>query len=337
MTTAPLHISLIAIPDAVLSTLSGIFDVLSSFGTLSALDDAVPSVSPFRVEIVGAREGPVDLASGLPIPTHRSIGDIAATDIVIVPSLLVPGERWQAGRYPALVEWLGAMHRQGTVLCSACSGLFLLAETGAFDDAPATVHWGYAAKFRKSFPAVPVTPERALVVTGDRQQLISSGASTSWHDLVLHLVARHAGPAAALAMAHFYALNWHRDGLAPYIVFTPPRDHGDAAILEAQNWLASHYSVASPAEEMVKRSRLAQRTFKRRFSKATGLAPVVYVQHLRVEEAKRQLERTKASIDEISWKVGYEDPAFFRRLFKRITGLTPGSYRRTFDLRVIAA
>jgi transcriptional regulator GlxA family with amidase domain len=77
-------------------------------------------------------------------------------------------------------------------------------------------------------------------------------------------------------------------------------------------------------EEMVRRSGLAERSFKRRFKKATGYSPIEYVQHVRIEEGKLRLERTDAPIDEISWAVGYEDPAFFGRLFKRITGVTPG-------------
>ena len=83
---------------------------------------------------------------------------------------------------------------------------------------------------------------------------------------------------------------------------------------------------------MIKQSRLAERTFKRRFTAATGIAPIEYVQLLRVEDAKRRLERTDAAVDEISWRVGYEDPAFFRRLFKRTTGMSPGAYRKRFRI-----
>ncbi len=95
---------------------------------------------------------------------------------------------------------------------------------------------------------------------------------------------------------------------------------------------SDHFSVANPVEEMIKRSKLAERTFKRRFAKATGLTPIAYVQRLRIEDAKRRLERTDASVDEISCRVGYEDAALFRRLFKRITGLVPGAYRKRFRI-----
>lgn len=179
---------------------------------------------------------------------------------------------------------------------------------------------------------MPIHPEQVLVVSGKRDELITSGASMTWHDLVLYLIARHAGATAAQTIARAFALQWHQDGLAPYMVFEGRRDHGHAAVQAAQDWLADHFSGANPLEEMIRRAGLAERTFKRRFTQATGLSPIAYVQRLRVEEAKRRLERTEASVDEISWLVGYEEPAFFRRLFRRVTGLPPSNYRRRFQM-----
>jgi transcriptional regulator GlxA family with amidase domain len=224
------------------------------------------------------------------------------------------------------------MHDRGAVLCSACSGIFLLAETGLFDGKDATVHFGYARQFTDVHPAVSIHPERTLVIAGRREELVSSGASTTWHDLVLYLIARYAGATTAQEVARLFALQWHQDGLTPYIIFEGRSDHGDADIQSAQQWLSKHFSVANPVEEMIKRSKLAERTFKRRFAAATGLTPIAYVQRLRIEDAKRRLERTDASVDEISWRVGYEDAAFFRRLFKRTTGLAPGAYRKRFRI-----
>ena len=120
--------------------------------------------------------------------------------------------------------------------------------------------------------------------------------------------------------------------MAPYITFEGKRNHQDTEIEAAQRWLGSHFSVANPVDEMIRRSTLAERTFKRRFTAATGLAPLAYVQRLRVEDAKRRLERTDDPIDEISWRVGYEDAAFFRRVFKRTTGMAPGAYRKRFRI-----
>jgi len=325
-------VSLVALPDAVVSTLTGIFDVMNAFALIGTPGTGAGAHVPFHVEIVGEAVGPLELASGVPINVQRAIAGIESSDIVIVPSVLLRPEGWEKGRYPGMVDWLRAMHQRGAILCSACSGMFLLAETGLFDGKDATVHFGYARAFASAYPAVPIQPERVLVIAGAREELVSSGASMSWHDLVLYLIARYAGATAAQEVARMFALQWHQDGLTPFIVFEGKRDHGDADIQRGQEWLDSHFSVAHPVEEMIRRSRLAERTFKRRFTQATGLTPLVYVQRLRIEDAKRRLERTEASIDEISWRVGYEDPAFFRRLFKRTTRLAPGDYRKRFRI-----
>jgi transcriptional regulator GlxA family with amidase domain len=324
------HVALLALPDAVVSTLAGIYDVMNARALAGPASD--PAHATFHIEIVGESVGPLELASGVPIQVQRSIDSIEASDIVIVPSVLLRGSVWPKGRYPRLVDWLQRMHASGAVLCSACSGIFLLAETGLFDGKDATVHFGYAPAFAATHPAVTIHPERVLVISGLREELISSGASTTWHDMVLYLIARFAGATDAQEVARMYALQWHQDGLAPYISFEGKSDHGDAEIQAAQRWLSTHFSIANPVDEMIQRSQLAERTFKRRFTAATGLAPIAYVQRLRIEDAKRRLERTDASVDEISWRVGYEDAAFFRRLFKRTTGLAPGAYRKRFRI-----
>lgn len=175
----PLRVSLIAIPEGSISTLHGLYDVLSAFEMLAGFDAAIPQSPPFRVEVVGAAAGPMRLASGLAAQVQRGIADVAETDIVIVPSVVLPAAGWRPGRYPERVAWLARVHARGAELCSACSGVFLLAETGLFDGRDTTVHWSYASAFGSVFPAVHLFPERALVVAGERGELVSSGASMS--------------------------------------------------------------------------------------------------------------------------------------------------------------
>lgn len=327
-----IRVSIVAIPDAAFSTLSGIYDVLNSFAMLSTYDRALPQTSPFQVEIVTPTREAITTASGLPLNAHLAIAEVDSTDIAIVPSVMVQHGIWKTGRYPDVVQWLRDMHSRGATLCSACSGVLLLAETGLLDGKEATMHWAYASTFKQNFPQVRLCLEKILVIAGEHDQFVMSGVSASWHDLVLYLIARHVGPTAAQAMSKFFALQWHRDGQAPYLVFDLPIDHEDAVIRDAQVWLSEHFSIAAPIAEVVKQSGIPERSFKRRFSKATGYSPIAYVQHLRIEDAKRRLERTDASIDRIAWSVGYEDAASFRRLFKRITGITPGDYRRKFSV-----
>jgi transcriptional regulator GlxA family with amidase domain len=323
----PRHVSVVALPDVAVSTLFGIFDVMNALVNVSRA-----GTQPFQVDIVGEAMGPLKLASGIPIDVQRSVDTVETSDIVIVPSVVLKSRVWQTDRHPRLVEWLCRMHERGAVLCSACSGIFLIAETGLFDGKDATVHYDYAPEFAALYPTVPIHPERVLVIAGSRDELVSSGASTTWHDMTLYLIARFAGSTIAQELARMFALQWHQDGLTPFIPFKGKSDHGDGEIQSAQEWLSKHFSVKNPVDEVIKRSKLSERTFKRRFVSATGLAPIAYVQRLRIEDAKRRLERTDAPVDEISWKVGYEDAAFFRRLFKRTTGLAPGAYRKRFRI-----
>lgn len=327
MTDRTLDVSVVALPDTGVATMFGVLDVLNSFQVMGIGGREAP---PFRARIVGAEAGPLLGVSGVPVPVSRSVGDIGSTDIVIVPSIVLGPDGWESGRYSEIVEWASRMHAQGAMLCSACSGIFLLAETGRFDDHDVTVHYDYAPQLRAVHPGVRVHPERALLVTGTRDELVTSGASTTWHDLVLYLTGRFAGATVAQETARMFALQWHQDGLAPYMVFEGRTGHGDAVVADAQQWLRGNYSVAAPVEQLVVRSGLAERTFKRRFTDATGLSPLTYVQRVRVEEAKKRLEQTEDSVEAVGWHVGYEDPAFFRRLFKRVTGVSPGAYRKRF-------
>jgi len=330
----PIRVSIVATPDAMVAPVSGLFETFRLVGPLAVAEGDAPSgTAPFEVEIVGRFAGEIRSASGLPIMAHRSVDEVAETDVVIVPSMEMHGRGdWVPGRYPRIVTWLRDMHARGATICSACSGGMLTAETGLLDGHEATVHWLSEAAFRRRHPAVTLRIEEALVVSGERGRLVTSGAATAWHDLALYLVAHLIGPATANAVARFGLLQWHPEGQAAFHVFDPPMDHGDAAVAAAQRWIAAHLAVANPVERMVEHSGLPARTFKRRFRAATGETPIAYVQRLRVERAKRRLEQSADSIEEISWAVGYEDPASFRRLFKRLTGLTAGEYRRRFSV-----
>ena len=327
----PVHVTLVATPDAQAGPLSGLFETFSAFPLLGRFEPELPS-NPFHVEIL-APEKALRTASGLMLDAHRTPDEIERTDVAIVPLMSVATPEWTLGRYPDLVDWLTRQHHQGADLASACTGLFLLAETGLLDGREATLHWAFARVFQQTFPDVRLRTEEVLITAGDRREFVMTGGVMSWHDLALHLIARHVGPTAAQAMGRFLMLEWHGKGQAPYIGFAPRTDHGDGVVADIQRWLARHFMVSSPVDQMVERSGLARRTLERRFHKATGHTPIAYVQGLRVAEARRRLERSDAPVEQIGLEVGYENTAFFRRVFRRTTRLTPGAYRKKFSIR----
>ncbi len=332
-----IRVRLVATPDSTASPINGFFEVLRSVEGLTAPEDRLAGGLPqFDVEIVAETAGVIESASGLPVTAHRSVDEVPDADIVIVCSMeFRGGADWIPGRYPKLVRWMREMYAGGATLCSACTGSNLTAETGLLDGHAATVHWVSENSFRRQHPGVDLRPAEVLVVSGDGGRLVTSGAASAWHDLALYLIALHVGPATAQSVARFLLWEWHRDGQAAFGVFDPPTDHGDAAVVAAQRAIAENFAVAAPVEEMVRWSGLAPRTFKRRFTTATSVTPIAYVQRVRIERAKRLLETSNKAIEEISWAVGYEDPASFRRLFKRLTGLTPGAYRKRFRIPVV--
>jgi transcriptional regulator GlxA family with amidase domain len=326
---APLHVSLVAVPGSLLLPIAGLYEVLTAFPVVAGFHKGVPSSPPFAVEIVGTAQTNVPAASGLPITIQRAVDRIDRTDIIIVPTMAV-AERWETGRHPELVAWMQRMHAQGAMLCSACTGLGLLAETGLLDDRQATTHWAFGPGFRQAFPDVELRLDEVLVAAGDREEFAMSGGAASWQDIVLYLIGRLVSPVAAQAVAKFELLERHAEGQAPYLPFLPQTQHGDGMVRGMQDWLETNFAVASPVTEMTSRSGLSPRAFERRFKRATGLSPIGYVHQVRIDEAKRRLEQTALPIDQISWEVGYEDAAAFRRLFKRIARVTPGIYRRKF-------
>lgn len=194
------------------------------------------------------------------------------------------------------------------------------------------MHWAFAPTFRQNFPDVELCLNEVLVTAGEREEFVMSGGTSSWQDLVLYLIGRFVSPIAAHAMAKFLLLEQHAEGQAPYLPFSPQTQHGDSLVLGLQQWLETNFAVARPEAEMTRKSGLSPRAFERRFRRGTDHSPISYVQRVRIEEAKQRLERTDKPINHISWEVGYEDPAAFRRLFKRIARVTPGVYRRKFTM-----
>ena len=172
--------------------------------------------------------------------------------------------------------------------------------------------------------------QRALVVTGAEQRLIMAGGGTTWLDLALYLIARLAGTEAAMQVARINLIDWHSLGQQPFARLAKSRQNEDAVIARCQGWIAENYASASPVAQMTRLSGLAERSFARRFSQATGMAPLEYVHTLRLEEAKQMLEAGEEPVEGVANEVGYEDAAFFSRLFRRKVGLTPVQYRRRF-------
>ncbi len=328
----PVTALIVAVPETAGSALYGMLDVLSAAGNLwQTLARETATGVDFSVRIVSPGMAPFACGNGVPVRPDCAVADDPEAGIVILPELWLGPDEPLRGRYPELMGWIRHRFERGSSIYSACSGTVMLAETGLLNGCPATSHWGYRDLFEREYPEVRFRPEPNLVFADTEGRLVTAGGTTSWHDLALHIIARWGSPGEALRIAKVYLLKWHGEGQLPYAPLVRRALHADAVVRRCEDWLAEQFRSSHVVSRAVAMAGLPERTLKRRFRNATGVSLMEYLQNLRVEEARRMLEHTSEPVDEIGAAVGYEDTSFFRRLFKRVTGLTPSQYRRLFQ------
>lgn len=333
----PKHVSIVVFRECDPSIIYGVFDTLWSAGRFLKVAPGKQLFEPridgeplFEPRIVAAEHGQLELITGVSIVPQDSIEDIEQTDIVFVPNPIVLTPEELRAIDPRVIAWVAKMHQRGALVCSACGGSLVLAAAGLLSGREATTHWSHVPVFRHEFPDVRLHEDRILVQTGDGHSILSCGGASSWQDLALLLIAKYGGTGEAIRISRFFLYQWHRDGQRPYASMVANVVHADGVVLKCQAWLAENYERADVVTEAARISDLPKRTFDRRFKAATGYSPLAYVQALRVEEAKHMLEAGSTPVDAISREVGYEDAASFRRLFRRLAGMSPGDYRRRF-------
>jgi transcriptional regulator GlxA family with amidase domain len=328
----PMAVSLLALGETTPATLYGLHEVFSAVGVAWAeLTGETCKARRMDVRIVAGENEPFTTVIGIPVTPQAGIAEVDRSDIVIVTDLSLSPDADPRGAWPREIAWLRQQFERGALVCSVCTGAIVLAEAGLLDGCEATTHWSAAGILSTFYPAVRLRPERILCPAGPGHRVITGGGASSWEDLALCIVARFCGAAEAVRIAKIFVIGDRSDGQLPFSAMGRARTHEDAAIARCQQWIAEHYGGPNPVARMVERSGLPERTFKRRFKIATGYAPVDYVQAIRIEEAKQVLETTDTPTDAVAHMVGYEDPAFFRRLFKRLTGITPARYRQRFQ------
>lgn len=244
--------------------------------------------------------------------------------IVLPPSLEEPISSQDARPY---VPWLREQHRQGATIASVCAGAFLLGETGLVAERTITTHWQYAELFYRRFKNVRLDVDQLII---DDDDILSAGGAMAWADLGLRLVDRYYGAAIMIETAQMLLVDPPGRQQRYYSAFSPRLAHGDAAVLKVQHWLQKTAAKETTLAVLAGQAGMEERTFLRRFQKATGMTTTEYCQRLRVGRAREMLQSSRLPLERIAWEVGYSDAGAFRKVFTRIVGLTPGEYRRRF-------
>lgn len=326
-------ISVIGFDGALASAITGVIDLFRLAGVTWARIHGDEPVHYFQTRLLTRDGEPCRCINGITLLADGAWQDMGAhrpNDLVIIPTIGAPIEQVLKSN-PALVGWLGSLAagEDGQVrLASNCTGAFLLAEAGVLDGRQATTHWGFSNQFRQRYPAVDLHPDKLVTVDGP---VACAGGGMAWWDLGIYLVERFAGAQVARELAKAFVIDAGRTSQAPYSVLQTKRYHSDPAILKLQDWLEHRFREPLSLDVLVAQSGLTERSLLRRFKQATGDSPTTYLQLLRVEEARRRLESSRASLDTITREVGYEDVSSFSRLFRKHTGLSPGAYRARFN------
>ncbi len=286
----------------------------------------------FDVELVGVKKE-VQLNNGsYSVHTDRQLKEVKKTDLIIIPALF--GDMNAAiEKNKVLIPWIQQHHDNGAEVASLCVGAFLLASTGLLNGKSCSTHWGFQNEFREMFPEVEVTD--GSIVT-EEKGIYSSGGANSYWNLLLHLVEKYTNRQTAILASKYFAIDIDRDSQAAFAMFKGQKDHNDAEVKKAQEYIEKNIHEKITIDELSSHASISRRTFERRFRIATNNSILEYIQRVKVEAAKRQFESSRKNINEVMYDVGYTDTKAFRDLFKKITGLTPIEYRNKYNKQAAA-
>ncbi|SFE96458.1 transcriptional regulator, AraC family with amidase-like domain [Chitinophaga sp. CF118] len=321
------HISILVFKDAVPAS---IVDPRYMFTAINQFLQDAGEDAAFNVQLVGLTKE-IPLQNGaFYVHTDALLKDIPKTDLIIIPAL--SGDINNALEVnKATIPWIIEQREKGAEIASLCIGAFLLASTGLLNGKQCSTHWLFANEFRTLFPDVILTD--GSIIT-EEQGLYSSGGANSYWNLLLHLVEKYTNRTLAIQASKYFAIEIDRKSQSPFIMFNGQKRHEDEPIKQAQEFIEKNVTEKISIEDLAVKFAIGRRHFERRFKKATNNTPSEYIQRVKIEAAKKQLENTRKNVNEVMYDVGYLDTKAFRTIFKKITGLSPVEYRNKYNKEV---
>jgi len=322
-----MKIGILALEDCTSMSMIGPMEILNKAGRYcNVINEGSDNRSFFDVKMISLNSKMVNTANNYPIYCHNTIKDIENLDLIIIPGLDGDIEHQLKINY-SFVDWVKQQYNIGTEIASICTGAFVLAEAGLLDGKSATTHWAAAEYFKKQYPQINLLSQEIIV---DEGNIYTSGGATSFHNLMIYIIEKFCGKEVAIYTAKMLLIGINKEPQSAYAIFSTQKLHRDKEILFAQKYIENNYDKRISLDEISNEVAISKRNFIRRFKNATGNTPIEYMQRVRVEAVKKALEITQNTIEEIVHNVGYDDMTTFRKLFKRITGISPNEYRKKY-------
>ena len=249
---------------------------------------------------------------------------------MLIPSFSTSNLKDTISKNHLYIPWIQEQFKAGAEIASFCTGAFLFGATGLLNGKSATTHVDVCNAFADSFPSVLVKSDQTVTVDG---RCYTSGGSTSTFQLLVLLVQKYCGNDFAIRIAKIFAIDMDRYSQSYFSTFRPNHTHNDDLVMRLQRKIETNYVDINTIDEVIKDLPASRRNIVRRFKKMTGIPPIEYLQQIRIETAKRQLEQTNQSISEIIFDTGYTDPKSFRKTFQKLVGMKPAEYRVKFTVK----
>ncbi|MFC0628178.1 GlxA family transcriptional regulator [Kribbella deserti] len=297
------------------------FGVLAEVFGVDRTDDGVPAFD-FRVCASKPNE-PLQTSSHSAVIAPYGLDALEDADLVAVPATS------KRGKYPAdVLEALRAAAARGAILLTVCSGAYVLGAAGLLDGRKCATHWRYTDDFREKFPKANLDPDVLFVDDGN---IITSAGTAAGIDACLHLVRRELGAAVATRIARRMVVPPQRDGGQRQYVDLPVPEATGESLQPILDWMVDNLATEHTVPDLARRARMSDRTFARRFVAETGTTPLKWVTTQRVLHARTLLEQTNLGLEQIAAESGFGTAALLRHHFRRVVGVAPQDYRRTFQ------
>lgn len=325
-----MHISILVPKGAILASLEGSRQLFAQVNQMIKLNGGEPI---FKIDLVGLMRETYVSGGLFTVNANALIDDVQKTNLIIIPA--IDGDLKQAIEdNKDFIPWMQEQKEKGAEIASLCLGAFLLASTGMLDGKKCATHWVAANTFRSMFPDVELITEKIIT---DENGIYTSGGAFSYLNLILHLIEKYAGRDMAILIAKVFAIQLERDTQSAFMIFQGQKEHEDEPVRKAQEFIETNYKERPTVDQLAYMYALSRRSFERRFKKATNNTVIEYIQRVKIEAAKKELETGSKNVNEVMYEVGYTDTKAFRTTFKKITGLSPLEYRNKYNKLAMTA
>lgn len=307
-----------------LSSITGTYEIFTKANDYWIANGRLPL---FNIKLAGISKDVAFNAGLFTVKPHLNIADVQHTDLIIIPSLNHNYEKALEGN-KSLIDWLTQQYKNGAEVASICTGTFFLASAGLLDNKVCSTHWSVAENFRLMFPQVNLQTDKLIT---DENGIYTNGGAYSFLNLMIYLIEKYYDRQTAIFCSKVFQIEIDRNTQSEFTIFSGQKKHADEIILEAQNFIEANLQEKITIEDLSSKFNVGRRNFDRRFIKATGNTPVEYAQRVKIEAAKKALENSRKTVNEVMFEVGYSDVKAFREVFRKYTGLSPLDYKGKYN------